>query len=54
MKYLIIGNGVAGTTAAAGIRKLDGSGEITVLTDEETPFYSRIRLICPFVLQECI
>lgn len=45
MKYLIIGNGVAGTTAAATIRKLDASGEITILSDELTPFYSRIRLI---------
>jgi len=45
MKYVIIGNGVAGTTAAAHIRKLDSDGEITVLTDEATPFYSRIRLI---------
>jgi nitrite reductase (NADH) large subunit len=45
MKYIIIGNGVAGTTAAANIRKLDSSGEITVLTDEAAPFYSRIRLI---------
>lgn len=32
-------------TAAANIRKTDGSGEITVVTDEKTPFYSRIRLI---------
>ncbi len=45
MKYIIIGNGVAGTTAAANIRRLDSSGEITVLTDEAFPFYSRIRLI---------
>jgi nitrite reductase (NADH) large subunit len=45
MKYVIIGNGVAGTTAALNIRKLDSSGEITILTDEATPFYSRIRLI---------
>jgi len=45
MKYLIIGNGVAGTTAALNIRKLDSSGEITILTDEAVPFYSRIRLI---------
>jgi nitrite reductase (NADH) large subunit len=45
MKYVIIGNGVAGSTAAANIRKLDSSGEVTILTDEATPFYSRIRLI---------
>lgn len=45
MKYLIVGNGVAGTTAAHNIRQKDSSGEITVLTEEKTPFYSRIRLI---------
>ncbi|MEF9438284.1 MAG: hypothetical protein L0922_05955, partial [Candidatus Mariimomonas ferrooxydans] len=45
MKYIIIGNGVAGTTAAANIRKLDQSGKITMLTNEVLPFYSRIRLI---------
>jgi len=45
MKYIIIGNGVAGTTAALNIRKLDSSGEITILTDEAAPYYSRIRLI---------
>lgn len=45
MKYLIVGNGVAGTTAASNIRKLDSSGEITILSNESLPFYSRIRLI---------
>lgn len=45
MKYIIIGNGVAGITAAANIRKIDKEGEITVLSDEAYPFYSRIRLM---------
>jgi nitrite reductase (NADH) large subunit len=45
MHYIIIGNGIAGTTAAAHIRKLDSSGEITILSQEDTPCYSRIRLI---------
>ncbi len=45
MQYIIIGNGVAGTTAALNIRKTDASGNITLLTDESYPFYSRIRLI---------
>jgi nitrite reductase (NADH) large subunit len=44
MRYVIIGSGVAGTTAAATIRKRDPDGEITIITDEEYPFYSRIRL----------
>ncbi|MBW1997004.1 MAG: NAD(P)/FAD-dependent oxidoreductase [Deltaproteobacteria bacterium] len=43
-KYLIIGNGVAGTTAAENIRRHDRNGSITMLTDEDTPFYYRIRL----------
>ena len=42
--YLIIGNGVAGTTAAENIRKVDKAGKITVVTEEMTPFYYRMRL----------
>jgi nitrite reductase (NADH) large subunit len=45
MNYIIIGNGVAGTTAAEAIRKNDPAGEIKIFTDEAFPFYSRIRLI---------
>lgn len=45
MKYVIIGNGVAGTTGAATIRKFDPEGSITVITDESYPYYSRIRLM---------
>jgi nitrite reductase (NADH) large subunit len=45
MKYLIIGNGVAGTTAAETVRESDSTGEITICTEEKIPFYSRIRLI---------
>lgn len=44
MNYLIIGNGVAGTTAAENIRKQDQEGHITILTDEDLPYYYRIRL----------
>ena len=42
--YLIIGNGVAGTTAAENIRKIDNEGHITIVTDENLPFYYRVRL----------
>jgi len=42
--YLIVGNGVAGTTAAKNIRKQDKEGKITIVTDEDFPFYWRIRL----------
>jgi nitrite reductase (NADH) large subunit len=44
MQYVIIGNGVAGTTAAANIRKFDNEGKIIIICDEPYPFYSRIRL----------
>ncbi len=43
-RYLIIGNGVAGTTAAEKIRKNDANGRITMVTEEKFPFYSRIKL----------
>ena len=42
--YLIIGNGVSGTTAAGNIRKLDKEGNIKMVTDEDLPFYYRLRL----------
>jgi len=44
MKYLVIGNGIAGTTAALNIRKFDANGEITIITEEDLPLYSRLRL----------
>ncbi|MBF0209309.1 MAG: NAD(P)/FAD-dependent oxidoreductase [Desulfamplus sp.] len=43
-QYLIIGNGIAGTTAAEEIRKHDQDGEILLVTNESLPLYSRIRL----------
>ena len=42
--YIIIGSGVAGITAAENIRKLDETGGITIITDEDLPFYNRTRL----------
>jgi nitrite reductase (NADH) large subunit len=42
--YLIVGNGVAGTTAAENVRKQDNEGKITIVTDEDFPFYWRLRL----------
>jgi nitrite reductase (NADH) large subunit len=42
--YLIVGNGVAGTTAAEQIRKLDQEGRITIVSEEDFPFYYRMRL----------
>ncbi|MFC1822707.1 NAD(P)/FAD-dependent oxidoreductase [Thermodesulfobacteriota bacterium] len=43
-KYLIVGNGVAGTTAAENIRRVDQTGSIEIVTNEDIPFYYRIRL----------
>jgi len=42
--YLIVGNGVAGTTAAKNVRKHDKEGKITIVTDEDFSFYWRIKL----------
>nr|WP_300667380.1 FAD-dependent oxidoreductase [Desulfoluna sp.] len=47
-RYLIIGSGIAGITAAETIREHDPAGSITLVTQEETPFYNRIRL-CDFI-----
>ena len=39
LHYVIIGNGVAGVTAAQEIRKLDLTGKITIVSDEEAYYY---------------
>lgn len=44
MRHLIIGNSAAGISAAEAIRKRDASAEITILSDEEYPVYSRCLL----------
>ncbi|MBI3973637.1 MAG: NAD(P)/FAD-dependent oxidoreductase [Chloroflexi bacterium] len=50
MHYVIIGNGVAGTTAAETLRKADSECRITLLDDEPYPLYNRIAL--PRVLKQ--
>ncbi|RME48182.1 MAG: 4Fe-4S dicluster domain-containing protein [Chloroflexi bacterium] len=40
-RYLILGNGAAGISAAEEIRRRDPIGEITILTHEPYPAYSR-------------
>lgn len=42
--YLIIGGGVAGTTAAETVRKLDANGTIIIVSEEPYPLYSRVLL----------
>lgn len=44
MRYVIVGGGVAGATAADNIRKRDPEGSITILTDEPYTLWSKIRL----------
>jgi len=46
-KYLIVGGGVAGTTAAETIRKNDPEGTIAIAGGEPYNFYSRIMLSKP-------
>lgn len=43
-RYIIIGNGAAGATAAKTIRDKDPDGEITIFSKEAEPFYYRPRL----------
>ncbi len=46
-KYLIVGGGVAGTTAAETIRAKDKTSSIHIVSDERYRFYSRIMLSKP-------
>ncbi|GAB4249586.1 MAG: FAD-dependent oxidoreductase [Thermoleophilia bacterium] len=43
-RYLIIGNGVTGTRAAELIRRKAPDDQVTLLTEEEYPFYRRPQL----------
>ncbi|KKS38339.1 MAG: hypothetical protein A3G49_06045 [Candidatus Sungbacteria bacterium RIFCSPLOWO2_12_FULL_41_11] len=47
VKYLIIGGGIAGTTAAETIRQNDPVGTIAIVSDEPYRLYSRIMLSKP-------
>ncbi|MDW7673688.1 MAG: FAD-dependent oxidoreductase [Bacillota bacterium] len=44
MKHLIIGNSAAGVAAAETIRQQDPKCSITIISNEEKPYYSRCRL----------
>ncbi len=44
MKYIIVGNGIAGLSAAEEIRKEDKEGEITIISSEEYLSYYRVKL----------
>jgi nitrite reductase (NADH) large subunit len=45
MKIVILGNNVAGTTAAKALRDADADAEIAIYTDESSPYYARPKLI---------
>ena len=47
MRYLVIGGGITGTTAAEMIRQHDPEGVVTVISDEPYPLYSRVMLSKP-------
>lgn len=53
-QYLIIGGGVAGTTAAETIRLNDKEGAIAIVSSEPHVFYSRVMLSKPSFLLEKI
>ncbi|MBI1908433.1 FAD-dependent oxidoreductase, partial [Candidatus Uhrbacteria bacterium] len=44
MRYVIVGGGIAGTTAAEELRKADAEAEITIIGQEEHSCYSRVLL----------
>lgn len=44
MRVIIIGGGIAGTTAAEEIRSRDPKAEITIISAEQHPCYSRVLL----------
>ncbi|MEK7110695.1 MAG: FAD-dependent oxidoreductase, partial [Patescibacteria group bacterium] len=46
-KYLIVGGGIAGVTAAETIRQTDKDGSLAIISDETYPLYSRVMLSKP-------
>ena len=44
MRYLIVGGGIAGTTTAEELRKLDEDADITIISQEAHRIYSRVLL----------
>ena len=45
MRIIVVGNNVAGTSIAKGIRDADKDVEIDIYTEETTPYYPRPKLI---------
>ena len=51
MHHVIIGNGVAGVSAARAIRELDDTARITIISDEHSHFYARTALMWIYMRQ---
>ncbi len=49
MRYLIIGNSAAGLNGAEAIRELDTDGEVTIVSEEDYPPYS--RCLIPYFME---
>src|ERR1700704_567748 len=43
-RYVILGNGIAGQTAAEELRKLDSDASIVMIAAERHPLYNRVAL----------
>lgn len=41
--HVILGDGIAGASAATTIRRLDDSARITIITNEDVPLYNRVK-----------
>lgn len=54
VKYLIIGGGIAGTSAAETIRERDADSRVVIVSDEPHPLYSRVLLTKPNFFMEKI
>ena len=51
MKYIIIGNGITGVTAAEVIRQRDERAEVTIISDESPYLYARTALMWVYMRQ---
>ena len=51
MNIVIIGNGIAGNTAAESIRRLDAQAKITLISEEPCPEYSAC-VLCDYISRE--
>src|SRR5437764_5500453 len=43
-RYVVLGNGIAGQTAAEELRRLDSESSITMVAAEKHPLYNRVAL----------